>query len=258
MPSHARGTLAEELRVRLCRCYCEDRVVSIETWTLLFVEEPHRYFGNVCELDTIFNPTSGDRRPAIRRARPQRHGERSGSGHSESSMTSMAATGMGESSTASIAAARVRISSMASLVAALSATVNASRRSFPRAQSQTSFPKSPATAPARFPNYAVDRLALTVAAKAATKLAMLLILTLAAAMLAVLLSPMPVAAMLVVLLSLCRPPPCSSCCSRCARYRYARRDAVAGLAELLADGRPCRRRHAHHAALAAPLLLRSP
>ncbi|KAE8977358.1 hypothetical protein PR002_g25042 [Phytophthora rubi] len=56
MPSHARGTLVEELRVRLCRCHCEDRVVSIETWTLLFVEEPDRYFGNVCELDTIFNP----------------------------------------------------------------------------------------------------------------------------------------------------------------------------------------------------------
>ncbi|KAE8951130.1 hypothetical protein PR002_g33070, partial [Phytophthora rubi] len=30
--------------------------VSIETRTLLFVEEPDRYFGNVCELDTIFNP----------------------------------------------------------------------------------------------------------------------------------------------------------------------------------------------------------
>ncbi|KAE9009473.1 hypothetical protein PR003_g18789 [Phytophthora rubi] len=56
MPSHARGTLVEELRVRLCRCHCEDRVVSIETWTLLFVEEPDRYFGNVCELNTIFNP----------------------------------------------------------------------------------------------------------------------------------------------------------------------------------------------------------
>ncbi|EGZ09542.1 hypothetical protein PHYSODRAFT_338318 [Phytophthora sojae] len=56
MPSHARGTLVEELRVRLCRCHCEGRVVSIETWTLLFVEEPDRYFGNVCELDTIFNP----------------------------------------------------------------------------------------------------------------------------------------------------------------------------------------------------------
>ncbi|EGZ06368.1 hypothetical protein PHYSODRAFT_341628 [Phytophthora sojae] len=26
------------------------------SWTLLFVEEPDRYFGNVCELDTIFNP----------------------------------------------------------------------------------------------------------------------------------------------------------------------------------------------------------
>ncbi|EGZ12801.1 hypothetical protein PHYSODRAFT_334660 [Phytophthora sojae] len=51
----------------------------------------------------------------------------------------------------------------------------------------------------RFPNYAVVRLASTVAAKAATKL---LILTLAAAMLAVLLSPMPAAAMLVMLLSL--------------------------------------------------------
>ncbi|KAE8913154.1 hypothetical protein PF003_g2717 [Phytophthora fragariae] len=73
------------------------------------------------------------------------------------------------------------------------------RRSFPRAQSQTSFPKSPATAPARFPNYAVARLASTVAAKVATKL---LILNLAAAMLAVLLSPMPAAAMLVVLPSL--------------------------------------------------------
>ncbi|KAE8963071.1 hypothetical protein PF011_g29166, partial [Phytophthora fragariae] len=32
------------------------RVVSIETRTLLFVEESDRYFGNVCELDTIFNP----------------------------------------------------------------------------------------------------------------------------------------------------------------------------------------------------------
>ncbi|KAE8959744.1 hypothetical protein PR001_g30613, partial [Phytophthora rubi] len=89
------------------------------------------------------------------------------------------------------------------------------------------------TAPARFPNYAVARLASTVAAKAATKL---LILTLAAAMLAVLLSPMP-AAVLVVLLSLCRPPPCSSCCSRCPRYRYARRAAVAGLTGMLADSR---------------------
>ncbi|KAE9273522.1 hypothetical protein PF008_g29814 [Phytophthora fragariae] len=45
------------------------------------------------------------------------------------------------------------------------------------------------------------------------------------------------AAMLAVLLSLCRLPPCSSCCSRCHRYRYARREAVAGLAEMLADGR---------------------
>ncbi|KAE8957316.1 hypothetical protein PR003_g32397 [Phytophthora rubi] len=58
---------------------------------------------------------------------------------------------------------------------------------------------------------------------------------------AVLLSPTPAAAMLVVLrslCSLCRPPPCSSCCSRCHRYRYARREAVAGLAEMLADGHP--------------------
>ncbi|KAE9317158.1 hypothetical protein PR003_g18550 [Phytophthora rubi] len=62
MPSHARGTLVEELRVRLYRCHCEDRVVSIETWTLLFVEEPDRYFGNVCELDTIFNPHKVRRR----------------------------------------------------------------------------------------------------------------------------------------------------------------------------------------------------
>ncbi|KAE9260559.1 hypothetical protein PF008_g33076 [Phytophthora fragariae] len=38
----------------------------------------------------------------------------------------------------------------------------------------------------------------------------------------------------------CRPPPCSSCCSRCPRYRYARRKAVAGLADMLADGRPRR------------------
>ncbi|KAE9078815.1 hypothetical protein PF005_g23161 [Phytophthora fragariae] len=59
-------------------------------------------------------------------------------------------------------------------------------------------------------------------------------------MLAVLLSPMPAAAMLVVLLSLCRPSPCSSCCSHCPRYRYARRKAAAGLAEMLADGRPRR------------------
>ncbi|EGZ09546.1 hypothetical protein PHYSODRAFT_338321 [Phytophthora sojae] len=60
---------------------------------------------------------------------------------------------------------------------------------------------------------------------------MLLILTLAAAMPA-------------VLRSLCRPPPCSSCCSRCPRYRYARRDAVAGLTGMLPDVRTRRRRHA--------------
>ncbi|KAE9269977.1 hypothetical protein PF008_g30726 [Phytophthora fragariae] len=85
-------------------------------------------------------------------------------------------------------------------------------------------------------------------------------------MLAVLLSPMPAAAMLVVLLSLCRPPPCSPCCSRCPRYRYARRAAVAGLTGMLPDGRPsagmltispccCRsagRRNARRAALAVP------
>ncbi|KAE8914576.1 hypothetical protein PF003_g2171 [Phytophthora fragariae] len=95
-------------------------------------------------------------------------------------------------------------------------------------------------------------------------------------MLAVLLSPMPAAAMPAVLRSLCRPPlcspccsrcprycyarrdavtrlmgmlldvrnspptPCSPCCSRCPRYCYARRTAVAGLAEMLADGRPRR------------------
>nr|KAE8917793.1 hypothetical protein PF009_g31888 [Phytophthora fragariae] len=59
---------------------------------------------------------------------------------------------------------------------------------------------------------------------------------------------MPAAAMLVVLLSLCRPPPCSPCCSRCPRYRYARRAAVAGLTGMLPDGRPCRR-HAHHLAM---------
>ncbi|KAE9260987.1 hypothetical protein PF008_g32962 [Phytophthora fragariae] len=51
---------------------------------------------------------------------------------------------------------------------------------------------------------------------------------------------MPAAAMLVVLLSLCRPPPCSSCISRYPCYRYARCKAVAGLAEMLADGRPRR------------------
>ncbi|KAE9263579.1 hypothetical protein PF008_g32333 [Phytophthora fragariae] len=62
------------------------------------------------------------------------------------------------------------------------------------------------------------------------------------------------AAMLVMLLSLCRPPPCSSCISRCPRYRYARRKAVAGLAEMLADGRPCRR-HAHHLAMLLSLCL---
>ncbi|KAE9265492.1 hypothetical protein PF008_g31848 [Phytophthora fragariae] len=67
-------------------------------------------------------------------------------------------------------------------------------------------------------------------------------------MLAVLLSPMPAAAMLVVLRSLCRPPPCSSCCSRCHRYRYARRAAVAVLTGMLPDGRPCSR-HAHHLAM---------
>ncbi|KAE9054396.1 hypothetical protein PF010_g32549 [Phytophthora fragariae] len=50
----------------------------------------------------------------------------------------------------------------------------------------------------------------------------------------------PAAAMPAVLRSLCRPPPCSSCISRCPRYRYARRKAVAGLAEMLADGRPRR------------------
>ncbi|KAE9259067.1 hypothetical protein PR003_g34951, partial [Phytophthora rubi] len=55
---------------------------------------------------------------------------------------------------------------------------------------------------------------------------------------------------LAVLLSLCRPPPCSSCCSRCPRYRYARREAVAGLTGMLPDGRPCHRRHARRAAVA--------
>ncbi|KAE8952613.1 hypothetical protein PR001_g33216, partial [Phytophthora rubi] len=54
--------------------------------------------------------------------------------------------------------------------------------------------------------------------------------------------------MLAVLRSLCRPPPCSSCCSRCHRYRYARREAVAGLTGMLPDDRPCRR-HAHHLAM---------
>ncbi|KAE8952821.1 hypothetical protein PR002_g32566 [Phytophthora rubi] len=60
------------------------------------------------------------------------------------------------------------------------------------------------------------------------------------------------AAMLAVLLSLCRAPPCPLCCARCHRYRYARRDAVAGRTGMLPDGRPCRRRHARHAALALP------
>ncbi|KAE9262003.1 hypothetical protein PF001_g32209, partial [Phytophthora fragariae] len=46
-------------------------------------------------------------------------------------------------------------------------------------------------------------------------------------MLVVLLSPMPAAAMLIVLLSLCRPPPCSSCCSRCAGRRHSRHAALA-------------------------------
>ncbi|KAE8958907.1 hypothetical protein PR001_g30896, partial [Phytophthora rubi] len=59
--------------------------------------------------------------------------------------------------------------------------------------------------------------------------------------------------MLAVLLSLCRPPPCPSCCSRCLRYRYARRAAVAGLTGMLPDGRPCRRRHARRAAIAVPV-----
>ncbi|KAE8962104.1 hypothetical protein PR003_g32697 [Phytophthora rubi] len=62
----------------------------------------------------------------------------------------------------------------------------------------------------------------------------------AAAMPAVLLSPMPAATMLVVLRSLSPLPPCPSYCSRCHRYRYAPREAVAGLAEMLADGRPRR------------------
>ncbi|KAE8956136.1 hypothetical protein PR002_g31566 [Phytophthora rubi] len=48
---------------------------------------------------------------------------------------------------------------------------------------------------------------------------------------------MPAAAMLVVLLSLCRPPPCSPCCSRCPRYCYARRDAVSRLMGMLLDVR---------------------
>ncbi|KAE8963722.1 hypothetical protein PF005_g24895 [Phytophthora fragariae] len=43
---------------------------------------------------------------------------------------------------------------------------------------------------------------------------------------------------LAMLLSLCLPPPCPSCCSHCPCYGYARREAVTGLAEMLADGRP--------------------
>ncbi|KAE9279258.1 hypothetical protein PF008_g28413 [Phytophthora fragariae] len=39
---------------------------------------------------------------------------------------------------------------------------------------------------------------------------------------------------------------------RCHRYRYARRDAVAGLTGMLPDGRFARRRHTRHAALAVP------
>ncbi|KAE8972152.1 hypothetical protein PR001_g26692 [Phytophthora rubi] len=54
---------------------------------------------------------------------------------------------------------------------------------------------------------------------------------------------MAAAAMLVVLRSLCRSPPCSSCCSRCHRYRYACRDAVAGLIGMLPDVRILRRLH---------------
>ncbi|KAE9164390.1 hypothetical protein PF005_g30057 [Phytophthora fragariae] len=60
--------------------------------------------------------------------------------------------------------------------------------------------------------------------------------------------------MLVVLLSLCRPPPCSPCCSRCPRYSYACRAAVAGLTGILPDVRPCRR-HAHHFAMLLSLCL---
>nr|KAE8917148.1 hypothetical protein PF009_g32530 [Phytophthora fragariae] len=50
----------------------------------------------------------------------------------------------------------------------------------------------------------------------------------------------PAAAMPAVLRSLCQPPPCSSCISLCPCYRYARRKAVAGLAEMLVDGLPRR------------------
>ncbi|KAE9269085.1 hypothetical protein PF001_g29379 [Phytophthora fragariae] len=60
--------------------------------------------------------------------------------------------------------------------------------------------------------------------------------------------------MLVVLLSLCRPPPCSPCCSRCPRYSYACRAAVAGLTGILPDVRPCRR-HAHQFAMLLSLCL---
>ncbi|KAE8952928.1 hypothetical protein PR001_g33093, partial [Phytophthora rubi] len=44
-------------------------------------------------------------------------------------------------------------------------------------------------------------------------------------------------AALAVLLRPCRPPPCSSCCSRCPRYCYARRDAVTRLIGMLLDVR---------------------
>ncbi|KAE8895298.1 hypothetical protein PF010_g29134 [Phytophthora fragariae] len=58
------------------------------------------------------------------------------------------------------------------------------------------------------------------------------------------------AAVLVMLRSLCRPPPCSSCCSRCPRYRYACRDAVTGLIGMLPDVRIRRRRHARCSSVA--------
>ncbi|KAE9248278.1 hypothetical protein PF002_g5853 [Phytophthora fragariae] len=45
-----RGATCTALPVPLRRPSCFDRDL------LLFVEEPDRYFGNVCELDTIFNP----------------------------------------------------------------------------------------------------------------------------------------------------------------------------------------------------------
>ncbi|KAE8912364.1 hypothetical protein PF003_g3446 [Phytophthora fragariae] len=54
----------------------------------------------------------------------------------------------------------------------------------------------------------------------------------------------PAAAMPAVLLSPIRPPPCSSCCARCPRYRYACRDAVTGLIGMLPDVCIRRRRHA--------------